>query len=114
MFGFGKKKGRESSEEGHPKKNNIDNLVMGAIMGVAVGSVIGMAVAPKKGKETREIIAQKGKEAIKHGKKFLDEHKDQTKKAGKLMGFLFGQDKRENISKEETKAEMKKIPDEVN
>jgi gas vesicle protein len=34
--------------------------------------VIGMSIAPHKGKETRDIIAQKGKEIIKKGQESLE------------------------------------------
>lgn len=50
-----------------PKKKGklrwaLDKLVMGAIIGGAIGSVLGMAFAPRKGKETRKILKEKGKE----------------------------------------------------
>lgn len=41
------------------KKRN--KLVSGIIIGGALGSILGMALAPKPGKETREIITQKSK-----------------------------------------------------
>ena len=133
MFGFGKKKKRqddssessgsgaagspsgESVQEQKPaKKSSFDKLVMGAIVGVAVGSVIGMAVAPKKGSETREIIAQKGKDALDQGKKFIDDHKPQIKEARKRIGFfrrlIFGKPK---PSGQEAKDTLKRIPTEV-
>ncbi len=57
MFGFGKKKDKDLGK----KKSKLDKLVMGAIVGGAIGSVIGMSIAPKKGAETREFLAQKKK-----------------------------------------------------
>ncbi len=74
MFRFFKKK----SQEG--KKSKIDKLIMGAILGGAIGSVVGMSIAPKKGKETREYLNQKGKELFKKGQevsqKFIVEQQD--------------------------------------
>ncbi len=70
---FGKKK--------HPadkkKKASLDKLVMGAIVGGAVGSVIGMSIAPKKGSETREILAQQGKNIYEKGKEYGDKIQEQ-------------------------------------
>jgi gas vesicle protein len=125
MFGFGKKKNRQDDSAGGPsgensqpqkpaKKSSFDKLVMGAIVGVAVGSVIGMAVAPKKGSETREIIAQKGKEAYGQGKKFIEEHQPQIKEAQKRLGFfrriIFGKPK---PAGQDAKDKLKRIPTEV-
>ncbi|MFO0780798.1 MAG: YtxH domain-containing protein [Candidatus Gracilibacteria bacterium] len=77
MFGFGKKKKQEKLQK---KKSKIDKLIMGAIVGGAVGSVIGMSIAPQKGKETREMIAQKGKELIKKGQDSLEKLTDGAEK----------------------------------
>lgn len=68
MFGKGKKKKK--------KKGVVDKLVMGAIIGGAIGSVVGMTVAPKPGEETRKYLKDKGKEAYKKGKDFVNEHED--------------------------------------
>ncbi len=125
MFGFGKKKKQEK------KKSTIDKLIMGAIVGGAVGSVIGMTIAPQKGKETREMIAQKGKELIEKGqeiKKKMDEAHEQKdvesdelveehrhhKKSimAKMADRVFGRSKK--VKKEIMKEEkLKKIPNEV-
>lgn len=75
----------------------LDRLVMGVILGGAIGSVLGLTLAPRKGKETREIIKKKGQEFFEKGKgaseKFVRDHhetfesaKYQLKKGGK--GFL--------------------------
>lgn len=66
MFNFFKKR-REEEEK---KKSALDKIVMGAIIGTAIGSVIGLAVAPKKGKDTRGFLRskiEKAKEAILSG-----------------------------------------------
>lgn len=121
MFGFGKKKKQEK------KKSKLDKLIMGAIVGGAVGSVIGMSIAPQKGKETREMIAQKGKELIKKGheslekladaKEKMDIDKEFRQETGKKNLFsrikdkLFAKGKK--VKKNMTREEMKKIPNEV-
>lgn len=127
MFGFGKKKRQEKEQK---KKSKLDKLIMGAIVGGAVGSVIGMSIAPQKGKETREMIAQKGKELIKKSqdsihklselnerKKLEDELFEETSKhkkniISKIFGRIFrrGKKVKKGIASE---AEMKKIPNEV-
>jgi gas vesicle protein len=96
MFPFGRKKRHQelSEENNHEKKKNkMDKLVMGAIIGVAVGSVVGMAVAPQKGKETRKMIAEKGKVAIEKGKKISDaifKPKKKEKLLKRLLRAFFG------------------------
>lgn len=53
------------------KKNTnskLDKIIMGAIIGSAIGSVLGVALAPKSGKETRKIIAEKSKDVYNKGK----------------------------------------------
>jgi len=119
MWPFKKKKKHSTLEapplqgqpENHPKKQKtrVDKLIMGAIIGVAVGSVVGMAVAPKKGKETRKMIAEKGKEAYEIGKKFIDEHANTPQKKQKkgLLKRVF-----ELIFKRKSKGleSLRKIP----
>lgn len=115
MFGFGKKKTEK-------KKSKIDKLIMGAIVGGAVGSVIGMTIAPQKGKETRDLIAQKGKELIQKGHESLDKFSEaqennkimreaaQRKKNffNRMKDRLFGSKKK--MKKDLNQAEMKEIP----
>lgn len=48
--------------------SKLDKLIMGVILGGAIGSVLGLTLAPRKGKETREIIKQKGQEYYEKGK----------------------------------------------
>lgn len=56
---------------------------MGAIIGGAIGSVLGVAFAPRKGKDTRKIIKEKGKELYeKHGpviKDLAEKAKEESK-----------------------------------
>ena len=111
MFGFGKK---EKSEQ-PKKKSTIDKLIMGAIVGGAIGSVVGMNLAPKKGKETREYLTQKGKEI---GSKIQNEISS-TQKPGSRPKF-FSRLKNKFFPKKEKKqpatlaqdVDLKKIPDE--
>lgn len=87
-------------------KSTLDKIIMGAIIGTAVGSAVGLTLAPKKGKETREILTEKGKEAGSYAKEtgfgFL--------RLGKviLKRFLFGKKRAKTPS--ET---MKELPDEM-
>lgn len=45
-----------STEKDQKKKKKVDTLVKGLIIGGAIGSVLGVTLAPKSGKETRQII----------------------------------------------------------
>lgn len=67
MFGFGKKKHvhEKDAEENNAKKkrkNRVDKLVMGAILGVAIGSVVGISLAPKKDENGKKKVNSKNKE----------------------------------------------------
>lgn len=119
MFGFGKKK------EPEKKKSKIDKLVMGAIVGGAIGSIIGMSIAPQKGKDTREYIAQKGKDALEKGKEVthqlqlkLEEEKDLLSEKAMMKKGLFARMKdklfRRKLKKQLPLKEhdLKKIPHE--
>lgn len=61
--------------EEKPKKRIWDKLLMGAIIGGAIGSVVGAAIAPKKGKKTREEIVQAVKNTGKESKRFFQKFK---------------------------------------
>lgn len=82
----------------------IDKLVMGIILGGAIGSVLGLTLAPRKGKETREILKQKGQELLEKGKdvsqQFVRDHhetiesaKYQLKKGKGFFRWLFSKKK---------------------
>lgn len=98
------------NKENKPK-GKLDHIVMGIILGGAVGSVLGLTLAPRKGKETREIIKQKGQQLIEKGKvvgdKFIKNNKEtwegakyQVKKGRGFFRWLFGK---------KTKTEMPKV-----
>jgi len=91
---FNRKKKAENDKK-KSKENNVDKIIMGVIIGGAIGSVLGVSMAPKKGKETREIITNKAKEAINNVKK---------KEKKSIIGWLF-----ETPSKSEKK-DGKQIP----
>ena len=87
-------------EENKKSAGKIDRLVMGIILGGAIGSVLGLTLAPHKGKETRNILKQKGKEFLEKGKdaseKFIRDHKEslgsakyQIKKGKGFFRWLF-------------------------
>lgn len=58
----------------------LDSLIMGVILGGAIGSVLGLTLAPRKGKETRELLKKKGEELVEKGKEvsqdFIKDHKE--------------------------------------
>lgn len=72
--------------EEEPKKTGrfIDKLILGAIIGGAIGSVLGLTLAPKKGKETRELLKEKSKQVYKKGKdiqgQFMEEYGEDIEK----------------------------------
>jgi len=47
-------------------------FVLGAILGAAAGAAAGILFAPKSGKETRKIIADKSKECAEKGREMLE------------------------------------------
>ncbi|MEK7545371.1 MAG: YtxH domain-containing protein [Patescibacteria group bacterium] len=73
----------EQNTNPEKKKSIVDKLVMGAIIGGAIGSVLGVAFAPRKGRDTRKIIKEKGKELYeKHGsvvKDLAEKAKEESK-----------------------------------
>lgn len=88
----------EESDKKLTKK--LDRLVMGIILGGAIGSVLGLTLAPRKGKETREIIKQKGHKLFEKGKEvssnFVRDHREsfasakyQFKKGRGFFSWLF-------------------------
>ena len=121
MIGFGRKKDKPK------KRSKLDKLIMGAIVGGAVGSVIGMTIAPKSGKETREYLAQKGKqlyekgneikEGIKEGMKEKFDQGREKKKRRKFFSWLkdtfFRRRERKQTEQALREQELKKIPHEV-
>ena len=74
----------------------LDKLVMGIILGGAIGSVLGLTLAPRKGKETRAILKQKGQKLLEKSKdtasKFIRDHRESVESAKyqlkKRKGFL--------------------------
>ncbi len=49
-------------------KSKLKSLFGGILIGGAIGSILGLTLAPKKGKETREIIKNKGKQILDKSK----------------------------------------------
>lgn len=83
----------QNNEKDQKEKKHIwDKVMMGAVVGGAIGSVLGASIAPKKGKETREDIAQAAKAA--------------KGKFSRVFGFL------KKLLKRKSKEEAKKIPTE--
>lgn len=67
----------------------IDRLVMGIILGGAIGSVLGLTLAPRKGKETREIIKKKGQKFVRDHREKFEGAKYQLKKGKGFLRWLF-------------------------
>lgn len=85
----------------------MNNTVLGTIAGVAVGAIVGVLIAPDKGSETRNKIAQKGKETSENLKGEINALLDQVaekydviKKAG-------------NEIAQTSKVEMSKVKEEL-
>lgn len=110
-------------EENNDKKSGagskLDKLIMGVILGGAIGSVLGLTLAPRKGKETREIIKQKSAELIEKGKEvssdFIRDHKEtfqsakyQIKKGRGFLRWLLGSKK----TREQMPKSTLELPDE--
>jgi gas vesicle protein len=90
----------------------VDRFVMGAILGSAIGSVLGMALAPKKGKDTREIIKEKSKGIIKKGKDLSKKPKDQLFDIVKSKVEEFKDQREMSRMTEVDEEETRKIPHE--
>lgn len=91
-------------EEEKKLSKKIDRLVMGVILGGAIGSVLGLTLAPRKGKETRDLIKQKGQDLVDKGRnisqKLIRDHKEaiagakyQLKKGKGFLRWLFKRNK---------------------
>lgn len=85
----------------------MNNSVLGTLAGIAIGTIVGMLIAPDKGSNTREKIAQKGKDTTDSLKEELNvllqkasDKYDVLKSAG-------------NEIAQTTKTEMKKVKQEV-
>lgn len=72
-------------DENKKKEGTLNKLIMGVILGGAIGSVVGLTLAPRKGKETREMIKQKGTELFEKGKEsaeqFVRDHRETIESA---------------------------------
>lgn len=52
------------------------NLLLGLISGAAAGAVLGLLYAPKKGKDTRKAITEKGDSYIKDANRGINDFTD--------------------------------------
>lgn len=116
MFGFNKKKKEterlKKEQEVNKKQKYFDKLVMGMVLGGAIGSVLGLGLAPKKGKETREIIAKKSTEIFNEIKGGVQEMANKKENRGifqKINDKIRGKQK----FKEKVQHPLKKIPNEI-
>lgn len=67
----------------------INHLVMGIILGGAIGSVLGLTLAPRKGKETRDLLKKKGEEFIRDHREKFEGARYQLKKGKGFLRWLF-------------------------
>jgi gas vesicle protein len=76
-------------EDNKKISHKIDRLVMGIILGGAIGSVLGLTLAPRKGKETRDLLKKKGQEFVRDHKEKFEGAKYQLKKGKGFFRWLF-------------------------
>lgn len=73
-----------------PKKEKnlkkMGKLVKGIIIGGAIGSVLGVTLAPKSGRETREMIKKNSVKAFNSGSQMVSN----IKKSSPLTSFFKG------------------------
>ena len=60
-------------------KSSGAGVVFALLAGIAVGAVLGILFAPKSGKETRQIIKEKGEKLIEESKKNIGDIIEKTK-----------------------------------
>lgn len=89
----------EEENKKSSKRDTLDKIFMGAVIGGAIGSVLGASIAPKKGKETRKEIVEAVKNTGKNSKKLFYKLKE---------FFSFKKKKNEP----HTHSSIKKIPNE--
>ena len=58
------------------ENGNFAGLVVGAILGAAVGATVALLYAPRSGKETRELLAQKARTAREKARVALERGKE--------------------------------------
>lgn len=99
----------------------VDRFIMGALLGGAIGSVLGMTLAPKKGKETRDVLKEKGLKLFQKSKEIIKKTKDGVEGKGAVDGgkhlFKIVKDKIGSIKEQRelsriTDEESRKIPHE--
>ena len=66
--------------------NESNNGVLGFLAGAAVGAALGVLFAPRSGKETREILADKARQRKEDLDELIDKAREEWSKAkGKAM-----------------------------
>ena len=55
---------------------NFSGLIVSAILGAAVGAGLALLYAPRSGKETRELLAQKARKAREKARAALEQGKE--------------------------------------
>jgi gas vesicle protein len=67
-------------------KNNAMGLLAAAVVGAAVGAGIALLFAPRSGKDTREWLAQRGRDIKDQTTNALAQGKDSMIRAAKEIG----------------------------
>ncbi|GAA4321981.1 hypothetical protein GCM10023115_49830 [Pontixanthobacter gangjinensis] len=95
-----------------PNSMKSGNLLLGLVSGAAAGAILGLLYAPKKGKDTRKAITDKGDEYIKGANRSIHDftdsvnHKVEALKARTKAGVTSSKSK-EKMN--QAKAEMHEV-----
>ncbi len=99
------KKARRQKE----RKQFLQNVALGAAVGVTVGAVAGVLLAPKSGKETREDVVKAVKELPDKAKEGIETVKEKIEEVKKNVS-----EKAEEVKNSDTEKGEKKIEEAKN
>jgi gas vesicle protein len=61
-------------------RRKLDRLLLGVVVGGAVGSILGITLAPKAGRETRQIMRDRSRETWQRISEIIDEKAAKNRK----------------------------------
>lgn len=64
-------------------RRKLDRLLLGVVVGGAVGSILGITLAPKTGRETRQMMRDRSRETWQRISEIIDEKAAQNKRKKK-------------------------------